>query len=316
MCLFWYLKSIDSCHDGIFECTFTIHEHSTIIINIPLLYQIHAFRLLCFSVRLEYLLSAPAQDLVHFHKALRRHNKTWGRLVAIVLLVYTLMLVFNAVFALTARTHHGTPTAAPTVAPNTTSFSEAPFSAAASLLGSTAADVAFVKNILFAALTLLILVPSIVLPPALIAGGVQELLVTMYIFADDWAASRLSAAASTTSVAAVAVAASASASGPLCAPASGSATLASASSRSPSAADDTGADSSSASSAKVVSELVVARITALMSRVSSLVGVEALTARVASISISYSIAGGLVYVLAAAALVLVPEFVSDSPFSH
>ena len=234
------------------------------------------------------------------------------------LLVYTLMLVFNAVFALTARTHHGTPTAAPTVAPNTTSFSEVPFfaTATASLLGSTAADVAFVKNILFAALTLLILVPSIVLPPALIAGGVQELLVTMYIFADDWAASRLSAAASTTSVAAVAVAASASASGPLCAPASGSATLASASSRSPSAAADTGADSSSASSAKVVSELVVARITALMSRVSSLVGVEALTARVASISISYSIAGGLVYVLAAAALVLVPEFVSDSPFSH
>jgi hypothetical protein len=267
----------------------------------------------------EYRSSAPAQDLVHFHKALRRHNKTWGRLVAIVLLVYTLMLVFNAVFALTARTHHGTPTAAPTVAPNTTSFSEVPFSASASLLGSTAADVAFVKNILFAALTLLILVPSIVLPPALIAGGVQELLVTMYIFADDWAASRLSAAASTTSVAAVAVAASASASasGPLCAPASGSATLASASSRSPSAAAaDTGADSSSASSAKVVSELVVARITALMSRVSSLVGVEALTARVASISISYSIAGGLVYVLAAAALVLVPEFVSDSPFSH
>jgi hypothetical protein len=180
--------------------------------------------------------------------------------------------------------------------------------------------VAFVKNILFAVLTLLILVPSIVLPPALIAGGVQELLVTMYIFADDWAASRLSAAASTTALtlarppalpvgdapAASAVSASAPA-----------ATAPSASSRSPSfATASVDGVESGASSAKVVSELVVARITALMSRVSSLVGVEALTARVASISISYSIAGGLVYVLAAAALVLVPEFVSDSPFSH
>ena len=190
------------------------------------------------------------------------------------------------------------------------------------LLGSTAADVAFVKNILFAVLTLLILVPSIVLPPALIAGGVQELLVTMYIFADDWAASRLSAAASTTALtlarppalpvgdASAAVAASASAS-------ASAVTAPSASSRSPSfATASVDGVESSASSAKVVSELVVARITALMSRVSSLVGVEALTARVASISISYSIAGGLVYVLAAAALVLVPEFVSDSPFSH
>ena len=209
------------------------------------------------------------------------------------------MLVFDLVFILSAICTSGAPDA---------------------LLGSTAADVAFVKNILFAVLTLLILVPSIVLPPALIAGGVQELLVTMYIFADDWAASRLSAAASTTALtlarppalpvgdAPAAVAASASAS---------AATAPSASSRSPSfATASVDGVESSASSAKVVSELVVARITALMSRVSSLVGVEALTARVASISISYSIAGGLVYVLAAAALVLVPEFVSDSPFSH
>jgi Mn2+/Fe2+ NRAMP family transporter len=95
------------------------------------------------------LISAPRarshQDLVHFHKALRRHNKTWGRLVAIVLLVYTLLLVFNAVFALTARTHHGTPTAAPTAVPNATttaafeaysSFSGASFSAAASASGT------------------------------------------------------------------------------------------------------------------------------------------------------------------------------------
>jgi hypothetical protein len=230
------------------------------------------------------VLDSVSMDLVHFHKALRRHNKTWGRLVSVVLLVFSLLLILNAFWTLSGHKKHEP---VPTPHPNATFSFDA--TTPTPTPDPTVVDVAMYKNIAVALLTLCILIPAIVLPPSLVAGGVKELLVTMYIFADDWAASH--GTMSTTAVVPSALSADARVAPPSAEIVSTPVTAAS-------------------------NDLIVTKITALMSRVSSLISVDALNARIASISISHSVAGGVLYMLFATALVLVPELISDSPFSH
>lgn len=288
------------------------------------------------------VLDSVSMDLVHFHKALRRHNKTWGRLVGIVLLVFTLLLVLNAIWSLSSH-KHARPTPTPTPHPNATTRGTGAGDATAVgiAFASVAADVEVYKNLAVALLTLFVLIPAIVLPPSLIAEGINKILVTMYIFADDWAASSQQSAGLSVATAASVATAIAPLALPL--PAKGAAphspssssslppsinvatsptaaaaavpTLSSAASASASASAAAAAAAASAARASA-NDLIVVRITALMSRVSSLISVDALSARLASVSVSHSMAGGVLFVLGAAALVLIPELISDSPFAH